>query len=114
MLNLKTAVATAASVLALSACVVAPYPRQVGYYPEAPGPIVVTNVAPPAPYVEVVPLVPFAGAVWIGGYWGWSGGRHSWVQGRWERPRPGYAWHPHRWEQRGGQWHLNQGGWARY
>ncbi|MDQ6679576.1 MAG: hypothetical protein M3Y67_01250 [Pseudomonadota bacterium] len=110
MVNLKT-VAVALSALALSACVVAPYPRQSAYYPEAGG--VYAEAPPPAPYVEVVPAIPYPGAVWIGGYWGWSGGRHNWVGGRWERPRPGYAWAPHRWEQRGSRWHLRDGGWVR-
>ena len=64
--------AVALSALALSACVVAPYPRQAAYYPEAGGSVVVTDVPPPAPYVEPVPVVPYAGAIWIGGYWGWS------------------------------------------
>ena len=32
-----------------SACVIAPYPRQAGYYPE-PGGMIVSDVAPPAPY----------------------------------------------------------------
>jgi hypothetical protein len=67
--------------------------------------------APPPPQVEVIPAVPFSGALWIGGYWGWSSGRHTWIQGRWERPRPGYRWEPHRWEPQGGQWHLRGGGW---
>ena len=111
MLKLKL-VTVALSALALSACVVAPYPRQA-YYSDAGGPVVVTDVAPPAPYVEVVPAIPFPGALWIGGYWGWSGGRHNWVPGRWERPRPGYTWSPHRWEQRGGRWQLHPGGWVR-
>lgn len=107
-------IAAALSALALSACVVAPYPQQAGYYPEPGGPIAVVDVAPPAPYVEMVPAIPFAGAVWIGGYWGWSGGRHNWVGGRWERPRQGYTWSPHRWEQRGGRWELHGGGWVRH
>ena len=106
-------VVVALSALALSACVVAPYPRQGAYYADAGGPVVVTDVAPPAPYVEVVPVMPFAGALWIGGYWGWSGGRHHWVSGRWEHPRAGYGWSPHRWEQRGGHWQLHPGGWVR-
>ena len=113
----------------LTACVVAPYPaRRVVYsqpvpaYPQQPGydqsvPVdgdeVVVDVAPPAPYVEVVPVIPFAGAIWIGGYWGWRGGRHAWVPGRWEHPRPGYGWRPHAWVQQGGHWHLRGGGWVR-
>ena len=103
--------AVALSSLALSACVVAPYPRHAAYYET--GPVVVTDVAPPAPYVEPVPVVPFAGAIWIGGYWGWSGGRHVWVPGRWEHPRAGYVWTPHRWENRGGRWYFHEGAWAR-
>jgi hypothetical protein len=97
----------------LGGCVVAPYPRSGGYYPAEGAPPVVVDTPPPAPYVEVVPVVPFPGAVWIGGYWGWSGHRHQWVPGRWERGRTGYGWAPHRWQQRNGRWHLEGGGWAR-
>ncbi|HWH85007.1 MAG TPA: hypothetical protein VNU71_22510 [Burkholderiaceae bacterium] len=117
------------SALLLSACVVAPYPaRPVVYsqpipayrqpvpqYGEAdPADEAVVDIAPPAPYVEVVPAIPFAGAVWIGGYWGWAGGRHQWHPGRWERPRPGYSWRAHSWVNQGGRWHLHGGGWARH
>jgi hypothetical protein len=101
--------------LTLSACVVAPYPAHPAYgapvYGPAGAPVVVTDVAPPPLYVEPVPPVPFAGAVWIGGYWGWSGGRHAWVPGRWEHPRPGYTWEPHRWENHAGRWELHGGRW---
>ena len=34
----------------------------------APGP-------PPEPVVEVVPAIPYPGAVWLGGYWGYGGHR---------------------------------------
>ena len=64
-----------------------------------PAKSIVTDVAPPAPYYETLPAPPFAGAVWINGYWGWRGGRHVWVGGRYEHGRPGYAWQPHRWVQ---------------
>lgn len=108
------------SALLLSACVVAPYPNRVVYSQPVPvnaAPVyqeeAVVDVAPPPPYVEVVPAIPFAGAVWIGGYWGWSGGRHQWVPGRWEHPRPGYSWRAHAWVQQGGRWHLRAGGWVR-
>ncbi|MEO6030640.1 MAG: hypothetical protein ABIP61_01865 [Burkholderiaceae bacterium] len=114
--------AVSLSAMSLSACVVAPYPRQVYSQPVPAaygqpaygGDIAVVDVAPPAPYVEVVPPMPFAGAVWIGGYWGWGAGRHQWVPGRWDRARPGYAWRPHVWVQGGGgHWHLRGGGWVR-
>ena len=94
----------------LSACVVAPYGHRGGVY-AAPAPVVVAPGPPPAPMVEVVPALPYPGAIWIGGYWGWGGGRHAWVPGRWERPRHGYHWQPHRWEPVGGQWRLHGGEW---
>jgi len=57
--------------------------------------------------------LPFAGALWINGYWGWQGGRHVWVGGRFEHPRPGYTWQPHRWVQHDNRWHLEGGRWMR-
>jgi hypothetical protein len=97
---------------ALSACVVAPVGRPYGYAPT--GEVVVADLAPPAPYVEAVPAPPFVGAVWINGYWGWRGGRHYWVPGRYEQGRPGYGWQPHRWVQHEGRWHLEEGRWMRH
>jgi WXXGXW repeat (2 copies) len=113
----------------LSACVVAPYRGHGGYggdgggrgygqpVPQVGGPYeqpgIVVDVAPPAPYVEVIPVLPFLGALWIAGYWGWRGGRHHWVPGRYERPRPGYGWNAHGWVNQGGRWHLHGGGWVR-
>ena len=76
----------------LSACVVAPYPNRVVYTQPVPvsgygqpvpavgygqQPVVVVDVAPPAAYVEVMPAMPYPGAFWIGGYWGWHGNRHQ-------------------------------------
>jgi len=106
---------------ALSACVVAPAPYPTQVYSPAPQPIysqptyapapVIVDVAPPLPYQEVVPVAPFVGAVWIAGYWGWQGGKHYWVPGRWEHPRPGYRYVPHQWVSEGGHWHLRGGEW---
>jgi YXWGXW repeat-containing protein len=98
---------------ALPACVVAPAQPYPYGYSEPAGSVVVTDVAPPAPYYEPVPVAPYPGAIWIGGYWGWSGGRHTWIGGHYEHARPGYAWQPHRWEHRDGRWHLHEGHWAR-
>jgi hypothetical protein len=46
--------------------------------------------------VEAPPPPPFAGAVWIGGYWVWEG-NWVWAAGRWAAPpQPGYLWvHPY-------------------
>jgi hypothetical protein len=119
------AASATAGMLLLSGCVVAPSPYYTdgspayntgaapGYaagYADAP---VYAPVAPPAPVVEVQPVIPFAGAIWINGFWNWGGGRYSWVPGRYERPRPGYNWEPRRWSQSGrGNWQM-QGGWRR-
>jgi len=107
----RTLVLAAVCAATLSACVVAPVGRPYGYAPA--GQVIVTDVAPPAPYYETVPAAPYAGAVWVSGYWGWRGGRHAWVGGHYEQARPGYAWQPHRWVQREGRWHLDEGHWAR-
>ncbi|HEY2189218.1 MAG TPA: hypothetical protein VGH48_11710, partial [Caldimonas sp.] len=111
-MSIRTLVAAAAcSAAALSACVVAPVAQPYGY---GPGPDVITDVAPPAPYYEPVPVLPYPGAVWIGGYWGWSGGHHAWVAGHYDHGRPGYTWQAHRWERANdGRWHLHEGHWAR-
>ncbi len=87
-------------------CAVVPAPE--------PAVTVYAPIAPPPPRVEVVPALPYPGAVWIGGYWGWYGGRHVWVPGYYARPRPGYHWQPYRWAPYPRQgWGLYGGHWAR-
>jgi hypothetical protein len=90
---------------ALAGCVVAPARPYYGAE--------VVAVAPPPPREEFIGLAPAPGYVWIGGYWGWGGGRHEWVGGHWEAPREGYRWAPHVWvrEERG--WRLHPGHWER-
>jgi hypothetical protein len=57
--------------------------------------------------------VAYAGAVWIGGYWDWVGGRHVWHGGGWQAGRPGYAWEPHRWVAVNGGYRMAPGHWVR-
>lgn len=93
---------------ALSAgCVVTPVG---GYYP-ADGPVV--GVAPPPPQGEVVGVAPAAGMIWIGGYWGWGGGRYVWHPGHWTHARPGHHWVPHAWAPARGGWVHRPGHWSR-
>lgn len=129
-MRLVKLISAALSASVLSACVMVPQPYSrgpVGYggapggQPQgygAPGgydvDIALANVPPPAPYVEVIPVLPFFGALWIAGYWGWSGGRHHWVGGHYERPRAGYGWAPHRWVPQSNGWALRGGGWTRH
>jgi len=85
-----------AAILSLSACVVAfrPPPHEVMMVDGAPPPgDVVVDQVPPAAPVEVVTVSPDPGLIWVGGYWGWYGGRYVWVSGGWHRPpRPGAVW----------------------
>ena len=102
--------AVLAAGLLMSGCAVVPAPVPVAV---AAGDVD-APAAPPPPPVEVIPPVPFVGAVWVGGYWNWYGGRHVWVPGRYVGPNPGYHWQPHHWEQRpGGGWWLRGGAWVR-
>ncbi|WHZ10443.1 MAG: hypothetical protein OJF60_000882 [Burkholderiaceae bacterium] len=99
------AVVAAAAALCLSACVVAPAPVAYGE------PAVVAPVAPPAPYAESITVAPAPGYIWIGGYWGWVGGRYMWRAGHWEAPRRGYHWVPRSWVAGPGGWHQRGGRW---
>jgi hypothetical protein len=48
--------------------------------------------APPPMLVEAPPMMPFPGAVWIGGFWTWHG-NWVWAAGRWvATPQPNYVW----------------------
>jgi hypothetical protein len=105
----------ACTIATLSACVVTPAPMASNPYGYATTPGgVYAPIAPPTPQYEVQPALPFLGAIWIAGFWNWLGGRHVWVSGHYEQPRPGYRWAPHQWVQspRGG-WELHGGGWVR-
>jgi hypothetical protein len=73
----------------------------------------VVMVAPPPARVEVVGVAPTPGYVWVGGYWGWVGGRHEWVPGHWVEGRPGRHWVPHAWIREGDGWRLRPGHWER-
>jgi hypothetical protein len=46
-----------------------------------------THGPPPAPLVEERPQQPFAGAMWIDGYWSWTGQTWGWVAGFWRDDR---------------------------
>jgi hypothetical protein len=92
----------------------APDPQQVYVPPPPPVQEVVIDAAPPPLLEEVRPSQPFDNAVWIPGYWHWSGGRHVWVAGRWSAQPAGYRWEDHRWEHRkDGKWQPDGGRWNR-
>jgi hypothetical protein len=100
----------AGALLALGGCVA--YPAGP-YYSEPAGATIYAPYGPPPLVAETYGVAPYPGAIWIGGYWSWSGGRHVWTPGRWEHPRTGYHWVPRTWEQRGHEWHQRGGHWER-
>jgi hypothetical protein len=76
-----------------------PPPPVVSVYVEPPidqPPPIAVGWAPPPMLVESPPPAPFAGAVWVGGYWVWQG-TWVWAHGHWMGPpRPNYMWvHPY-------------------
>jgi len=53
---------------------------------------------PPPPRTEQPPPPPVPRAVWIVGYWQWSGSEFVWVPGSWQlAPTVGLRWQPARW-----------------
>ena len=102
--------------LVLSACIMVPVGHRYGgggpYAENDDGDVV--TVAPPAPQVEVVVAAPGPGYFWIGGYWGWIGGRHVWVGGRWDTYRPGWRWVPFGWGRYRHGWRASPGRWERH
>ena len=101
--------ATAAvALLALSlagACVV-----EAGFAPPVG---VAVSGPPPEPMGEARPMPPDAQAVWIAGYWHWSGMQYTWIPGHWVRAPPGASWHPPRYSIREGTYFYEPGGWSR-
>ncbi|MFZ1866802.1 MAG: hypothetical protein WAU39_21450 [Polyangiales bacterium] len=70
---------------------------------------VVVGTAPPPLRFEVRPPRPFAGAVWVSGYWWWSGVRYVWIGGRYIRPLAGYRFVGPRWVFSGGYYYHVRG-----
>jgi hypothetical protein len=89
--------------VALAACVVneaEPPPRGV-----------VVSGPPPAPVREERPPPPGPDAVWIAGYWHWTGVQYSWIPGHWEKAAPGHAWSAPNYTARDGRYFYETGRW---
>ena len=90
---------------------VAVAPAPAGVYAPPPAADVAVQATPPAPRVEVQPAAPYAGAVWIGGYWAWAGNHYDWVPGTWSAPRPGHLWVAGHWKGTSSGWKWVPGHW---
>lgn len=101
--------AAAAAALALSGCHHGFYgPRPLGGLG-----IVYVQTAPPPPRFVPRPPPPSSTAIWIDGYWNWTGVTFVWVDGYWERnPPPGRTWEPGGWVQGPQGWHRQPGRWV--
>jgi hypothetical protein len=78
-----------------------------------PPPVLVSTPPPPPPaVVEVQPIVPFLGAVWIGGYYEYRHNNYHWRSGRYVRPpHRGARWVPGYWRHHRGGWGWHDGRW---
>jgi WXXGXW repeat (2 copies) len=92
-MHIRAAMA-ALALIGVSACAMNPPPGT--YY---------VRRAPPPRRVEVVPVAPVRGEIWIAGHWAWQRNDYAWVAGRWA-PLPSGE---HQWV--AGHWDHNRHGW---
>jgi hypothetical protein len=93
----------------------APDPAVVYQPPPPPVAEVVVAAPPPQPIEEVRPPQPFDAAIWIPGYWHWSGGQHLWVAGRWSARPSAFSWEQPHWDRRDdGRWAQRPGHWEHH
>ncbi len=64
-------------------------------------------VEQPVEPVYTRPAPPYAGAYWVPGEWAWSGGRYTYINGYYARPRRGHVYVQGYWQpvRRGYAWH---------
>ena len=80
--------------------------------PESPPRGVVVSGPPPAPVREDRPPAPNPQAVWVPGYWHWTGMQYSWIPGHWDAPPPGSVWAAPAYTQKDGKFFYETGGWT--
>jgi hypothetical protein len=68
---------------------------------------------PPALIYEAATVQPYAGAVWIPGYWDWDGFDWVWIPGHWELAPAGYVWIGPSYSPFGGYCDYTPGSWRR-
>jgi hypothetical protein len=69
-------------------------------------------VPPPPMMEEKRPPAAGPGMVWLGGFWGYEGGRHVWHAGHWEKPpKPKAHYVDPKWDRKGSQYGFREGHW---
>lgn len=95
----------AAVVVASSGCIMTTNP------PPPRG--VIVSGPPPAPIAEAQPPPPAPQALWVAGYWHWTGVQYAWIPGRWEVKTPGQQWYGPNYTRSQGSYFYEPGRWQR-
>lgn len=85
----------------------------VGAGPLLPFPGIAVTGPPPAPMIEAPPSPSRPRAVWVAGYWHWTGMQYTWIPGHWEAGPTGARWRAPRYLLRDGVYYYEPGGWMR-
>lgn len=83
--------------------------RRVIIEEPAPRVVIVEAPPPPPPRVVVRPEPPCVGAIWVEGYWRYTGMSFAWVRGHWIPPRSGYRFVQPRWHVHAGYHYYTPG-----
>ncbi|MGH7271868.1 MAG: hypothetical protein ACREJ3_15670 [Polyangiaceae bacterium] len=68
---------------------------------------------PPQPVREVrSPPPKNVRAIWVAGYWHWTGMQYTWIPGHWESARAGAEWRAPHYTVREGVYFYEPGGWS--
>jgi hypothetical protein len=67
---------------------------------------------PPEPMREARPAPPNPQAVWVAGYWHWTGMQYTWIPGHWEQAAPGAQWRAPRYSIHDGTYFYEPGSWS--
>ncbi len=78
----------------------------------APGGVAVSG-PPPQPMQEARPAPPQPQALWIAGYWHWTGMQYTWIPGHWESAQAGAHWRAPRYSLRDGTYFYEAGSWMK-
>jgi hypothetical protein len=101
---IATAIAIATAGAGVAGCVV--------NEPESPPRGVVVSGPPPAPVREERPAPPNPQAVWVPGYWHWTGMQYAWIPGHYDAAPAGAVWAAPQYTSKDGKFFYESGRWS--